>query len=77
MVFYDGNAISRWRDQILIGGLTAQGIIRLRTDGRKIVEEERIPLGARIRDVEVGPDGAIYALTDENNGKILRLSPAD
>jgi glucose/arabinose dehydrogenase len=77
MVFYDGDAISRWRDHILIGGLTAQGIVRLRTDGRKVVEEERIPLGARIRDVEVGPDGAIYALTDENNGKILRLSPAD
>lgn len=77
MTFYDGNAISRWRDQILIGGLSMQGIVRLRIDGRKVVEEERIPLGARIRDVEVGPDGAIYALTDEDNGKILRLSPAD
>ena len=36
--------------------------------------EERIPMGARIRDVVQGPDGAVYALTDEDDGKILRLS---
>lgn len=77
MVFYTGNAISRWRDSILIGGLSSEGIVRVRVDGRKVVEEERIPLSARIRDVEVGPDGSVYALTDEDKGKILRLSPAE
>lgn len=77
MTFYTGNAIPRWRDSILIGGLTAKGIVRVRVDGRKVTEEERIPLGVRIRNVAVGPDGSVYALTDEDKGKILRLSPAD
>jgi len=48
--------------------------VRLTLDGEKVVEEERIPMGTRIRDVVQGPDGAVYALTDEGNGKILRLT---
>ena len=40
----------------------------------KVTAEERIPLGARIRDVIQAPDGSVYALTDENRGKILRLT---
>jgi glucose/arabinose dehydrogenase len=39
-----------------------------------VVDEERIPMRTRIRDVVQGPDGAVYALTDESEGKILRLS---
>ena len=41
----------------------------------KVVSEERIGLGARVRDVTQGPDGAIYVVTDESNGKLLRLTP--
>src|SRR5262249_50759165 len=39
-----------------------------------VVEEERIPMGTRIRDAVQGPDGAAYALTAEGNGEILRLT---
>ena len=50
--------------------------MRLRLDGRKVVGEERIDMDARIRDVRQGPDGAVYLLTDQDDGEILRLSPA-
>lgn len=74
--FYTGDAIPAWKGNLLIGGLTAQGIVRLTLDGDKVVDEERIPLKNRIRNVVQGPDGAVYVLTDKSDGKILRLSPA-
>ena len=48
--------------------------MRLTLDGEKVTAEERIPMGARIRDVRQAPDGSVYALTDEGDGKILRLT---
>jgi aldose sugar dehydrogenase len=75
MVFYTGNLFPRWRGDILIGGLSAQGIVRVTLDGNKVRGEHRIELGQRIRDVAQAPDGAVYALTDQTDGEILRLSP--
>lgn len=75
MVFYTGDAFPNWRGDVLIGGLTAQGLVRLDLEGEEIVGEERILLGQRIRDVEVGADGGLYVLTDEPDGEILRLLP--
>jgi glucose/arabinose dehydrogenase len=74
MTFYTADTIDGWRGNILIGGLSSQGIVRLTLDGDKVTGEERIPLSARIRNVRQGPDGSVYALTDESNGKILKLS---
>jgi len=74
MTFYTGDAIPGWRDNLLIGGLSSQAIIRLTLDGETVRAEERIPMGARIRDMVQAPDGSIYALTDEDDGKILRLT---
>ncbi len=74
ITFYTGDAIPAWKGNLLIAGLSSQAIVRLTLDGEKVVEEERIPMGARIRDVVQGPDGAVYALTDEGNGEILRLT---
>jgi glucose/arabinose dehydrogenase len=51
-------------------------LVRLTIDGEKVTGEERIPLGVRIRDVDVGPDGAVYMITDASNGRVLRLAPA-
>ncbi|MPZ59481.1 MAG: PQQ-dependent sugar dehydrogenase [Rhizobiales bacterium] len=76
MAFYTGDAFRTWRGNLLVGGLTSRGIVRLTLDGPKVTGEERIGLGARVRDVRQGPDGAVYVLTDESDGKILRLSPA-
>ena len=76
MAFYTGEAFPAWRGDVLIGGLVSQGLVRVSLDGTRMTGEERIPLGARIRDVRQGPDGFVYALTDADNGRILRLRPA-
>ena len=74
ITFYTADAIPAWKGNLLIAALSGQAIVRLTLDGEKVVDEERIPMGARIRDVVQGPDGAVYALTDEGNGEILRLT---
>ena len=76
MAFYTGEAFPAWRGDVLIGGLVSQGLVRVSLDGTRMIGEERIALGARIRDVRQGPDGFVYALTDADNGRILRLRPA-
>lgn len=76
MTFYTGSLFLAWRGSLLIGGLVARGVVRLTLQGQQVTGEERIALGQRIRDVRQGPDGAVYVLTDEASGEILRLSPA-
>lgn len=77
MAFYSGHAGSAWNDSLFLGALADGSLIRLTLDGDKIVKEERLlkPLGWRIRDVRVSADGKVYALTDENDGKLLRIEP--
>jgi glucose/arabinose dehydrogenase len=79
MVFYDGDQFAGWKNTVLIGGLVSTGIVALHLDGDRVASEERIPLEARVRDVQVGDDGAIYAVTeDPTAGKsdILKIMPA-
>jgi glucose/arabinose dehydrogenase len=75
MAFYDSQRFPEWRHSLFIGALAQRDLIRLTLDGDKIVAEERL-LGERnerIRDVRVGPDGYLYLLTDDGNGKLLRV----
>ena len=74
MVFYQGDMFPNWKNNALIGGLTTKELVRLIFDGTSVKDEDRLPLRARIRDVDVAPDGSIYVLTDEDNGKVLRIS---
>lgn len=78
MTFYDGEAFPAWKGNLFVGALAGQHLARLVLDGERVVGEERLlaDLGARIRDVRTGPDGLIYVITDEDDGKILRLVPA-
>jgi glucose/arabinose dehydrogenase len=76
MTFYTGSLFPAWRGSLLIGGLVARGVVRVSLQGQQVTGEERISLGRRIRDVRQGPDGAVYVLTDEASGEILRLTPA-
>ena len=76
MAFYEADLIPQWRGSLLLGALVGRALVRLTLDGEKVVSEERISLGARIRDVRVGPDGAVYLITDASNGRLLRLTPA-
>ena len=79
LMFYTGDRFPAWRGSAFVGGLKSQQLVRLRLDGDRVVEEERLLRGVakeRVRDVEQGPDGYIYLLTDEDNGRLLRLQPA-
>ncbi len=78
MAFYSGNRYPGWgNNSLFVGGLRSQSLIRLEHKDNRIVAEERLLVGqhGRVRDVRVGPDGLIYLLTDDNNGKLLRLDP--
>lgn len=76
MAFYAHDRFPQWRGNIFVGALAGQHIARLVMRGDEVVGEERLlgDLGERIRDVRQGPDGAIYALTDHPEGRILRVS---
>ncbi len=76
MVFYTGNQFPRWRGSLFAGTLAGRQLVRLAIDDKKILNEERLLTNTlRFRDVEQGPDGALYLLTDEENGKLLKLIP--
>ena len=76
MAFYTAEAIPGWRGNLLVGALAAQQVARLVLSAdNKVVHEERIPIGERVREVVQGPDGAVYLLTDTGNAsRILRLT---
>ncbi len=78
MAFYDHERTPAWQRSLFVGALAQRALIRLSVDGDRIREEERLleTLRQRIRDVEVGPDGALYVLTDETAGRLLRLELA-
>jgi aldose sugar dehydrogenase len=75
--FYTGDLFPSWKGNLLVGALSGQHLNRLVLDGEKVVGEERLlaNLNHRIRDVRVGPDGAVWLLVDQSNGRILRLVP--
>lgn len=77
MAFHTGHPDSKWNNSLFLGALSDGSLIRLTLDGDRIASEERLlkELGARIRDVRVGADGSVYVLTDEDNGKLLKLDP--
>jgi glucose/arabinose dehydrogenase len=68
MAYYDGDAIPEWKGAFLVGGLVSQGVVVLHMENDRVKYEERIDLDARIRDVKVGPDGAVYAVTEQRGG---------
>jgi glucose/arabinose dehydrogenase len=77
MVFYSGKLVPEWKGNVLIGGLGSKALVRLVMQGDKVVGEERLLTGRseRIRDVVEGPDGALWLLTDDANGKLLKVTP--
>jgi len=78
MTFYQGELFPKWKGNVFIGGLATRILVRLELNGERVVHEERLlrNLNERIRDVRAGPDGALWLLTDNSAGRILRVTPA-
>jgi len=76
LAFYEGNMFPRWRGSALIGGLASEALVRV-TIGKdgNADEAERFDMGHRIRDVAVGPDGAVWLIEDGDPGQLLKLTP--
>ena len=77
MTFYTGDLFPTWRDNLFIGALIGQTLVRLEVSGQRIGNEKRLlqQLRERIRDVRQGPDGALWLVTDSSSGRILRVAP--
>ena len=77
MAFYTGDAFPEWQGDLFVGSLKFGLLVRLDMDGDRVTAEERLLEGLddRVRDVRQGPDGLIYLLTDDYDGRILRLEP--
>lgn len=78
LAFYEGDLFPAWKGDLLVGALKYQMLVHLTMKGDRVAHEERLFQGAfgRVRDVRVGPDGAIYLATDEQDGRILKVVPA-
>ncbi len=74
MTFYTGDELAGWKGTLFVGALVQKHLRRLELDGDKVVHEEVLLKDmARIRDVRSGPDGNLYLLTDEDDGRLIRL----
>ena len=78
LAFYTADRFPEWKGSLFVGALAYQRVVRLSLDGDKVVGEEPllVDFGERIRDVRQGPDGYLYLLTDDANGKLLRVGLA-
>jgi glucose/arabinose dehydrogenase len=78
LAVYTGSQFPQWRGSLFSGGLASTDIRRIALDKDANVEgQDRLDIGARVRDVRRGPDGFLYALTDEARGRLLRIVGQD
>jgi aldose sugar dehydrogenase len=78
LMIYSGDLFKDWKGSAFLGGLGAKALIRVKLDGETATKADQWDMGARIREVEQGPDGAIWLLEDGNNGsqgRLLKLTP--
>jgi aldose sugar dehydrogenase len=77
LAFYTGNLFPQWKNSLFVGGLRGALLDRLEIKNDKVVAEEPLltELGTRIRDVRVGPDGAVYVFTDSGTPSMSPKTP--
>jgi glucose/arabinose dehydrogenase len=78
LLIYSGDKFPDWQGNAFLGGLSSEALVRVEFDGDDAREAERFEMGARIREVEQGPGGAIWLLEDDrksSQGRLLKLLP--
>lgn len=74
LAYYTGSQFPQWRGSLFSGGLASMDVRRIALDkDGKVLSQERLAIGQRVRDVRQGPDGHLYLITDEDNGKLMRI----
>lgn len=73
-VIYDGDMFPDWQGDGFIGGLSSQALVEFDIDGESANEAERFEWGERVREVEQGPDGALWVLEDKAGARLLKLT---
>ncbi len=76
LAYYTGEAFPRWQGNLFSGALKFQQVRRILLDGARVIGEEKLRIGERVRDVRQGPDGYLYLLTDEDDGALMRIVPS-
>ncbi|MBE9062818.1 PQQ-dependent sugar dehydrogenase [cf. Phormidesmis sp. LEGE 11477] len=77
LAVYRGDSVPQWQGDLFAGGLVSQSIQHIEVDpSGAVLSQTPIDIGQRVRDVSQGPDGLIYVLTDEPNGRLVRLEPS-
>ena len=74
---YTGDAFSGWKGDAIAAGLSSEAVVHIDIDGETAEEAERFEWGKRIREIEEGPNGAIWVLEDKAGGRLVKLTPAD
>ena len=77
-MIYSGDLFKDWKGGAFLGGLGAKALVRVKLNGETATKADQWDMGARIREVEQGPDGAIWLLEDGNSGskgRLLKLMP--
>lgn len=78
LLYYSGDLFPEWKNSLFIGGLSSKALVRVKLNGESASKADQWDMGARIRDVEQGPDGALWLLEDGggSQGRLLKLMPA-
>lgn len=77
MTFYTGKSFPAWQGDLFVGGLRSALVSRLVLEDGRVAAEEWLEIGHRVRDVVQGPDGDIYLVTDESDGRVMRIVPEE
>ncbi len=75
MIIYSGSLFPQWKGDAFIAALGGEALIHVDLDGEKASKGQEWPMKTRIREVEQGPDGAIWLLEDGEDGRLMKLTP--
>ena len=75
-MIYSGSMFPEWKGDAFIGGLSSKSLVRVHLTGTNAAKGDQWDMGARIREVEQGPDGAIWLLEDggDSQGRLIKLT---
>ncbi len=75
LTFYNADLFPAWKNSMFLGALSGEALVRVQIKGANAAKADEWKMGARIREVETGPDGALWLLEDGSSGRLLKLTP--